>query len=631
MYKALVYATLAYRNPRSIFLKLLEEYTTLNGDMRCEYKKLHDVLKIVSIAAVTKDEVDRTAGLLKDQITKTHGEQISRLTIVELENALDSSPSVMDHFRLQLVNQMPSAEKLELLCALENESLGAFVITSKAIGVKRIHAFRMRLLLRCFDGWRMEVELSHRLTKRRKKTALSAWKKEAQRLKTAKMLEEVSLISFCKALIRRNFIKWRRLVRVKNRVQKICMSEDIDKEVRAASGHLRIFAKKLNRRVAYSTWLSFALMERRCEDAKHWHERKKVKLSFKALLRHSNLEIQQRKYIREASIIQQRALQQLQQQSLEHERNCNRKRPKWTSKQASINGQAKSQTRKLNQNDIGILAIQRELRRKRVEHTKREMEKALNSKWLAKQSEFEASGKRRIEAWTTTADYKLVFQDQEKKYKRILSDAIDEDTENALTSDEVISYSILDGLMADALVDPEFLFKSLPDPFDMVALEMALKEVNCNTTLVERLFDGIAGQSKAMTKERLRELQRLSHQYVGAEGSLWKIYVCSVSRRIQLHNISSGQTITAIKTKHIRQVVRENLISCEMLKVRRTFLEMKQQAHRSMLEQHAVRTIQFMFRQWKGRQSRKRNMWTVDRLRLKNEEKEAKAAQVVSG
>ena len=624
MYKALVYAASAYRNPRSIFLNLLEEYTSSNGDTRCDYKKLGDVLKIVSIAAVTNSEVGRTSGLLQDQLTKTCGGGSTRLTIVELEKALDSCPSIMDHFRLQLVNQMPSDDKIELLCALENESLGAFIEASKAIGIKRMHAFKMRSLLRCFDAWRMEVQLSHRVTKRRKKTALSAWNKEAQRLKMAKVLKEVSLVTGYTALMRRSFIRWRRLNAVKNRVQRICLSGDIDKEVRSASGHLRVFAKKLKRRLAYSTWISYTLMERRCEDAKHWHERKTVRLAFHVIHRHSILEIQQRKRIREASLIQQRKLQQLQQQSLELERNKDHKRPKWTSKLASP---AKSHTRKLSQDDIEILISQRELRRNRVEHKKLEMEKAMNTKWLAKQSEFETSLMRRIEAWKSSADYKRLFEDQELKYRRMLSDAIDEDTERALSSDDVISYSILDGLMVNSLVDPELFFKSLPDPFDIFAFERALDGVNFNTFEVESLFEGMAGLSKSMTKGRLRELQSLSHQYVGEEGSLWKIYACS--SRIQFHNISSGQTITAIKKKHIRQAVRENLHSCEILKARRTFAEMKQQAYRSMWEQHAAKTIQYMYRLWKGRHQVKRKLWIVDRLRLKKRAKETKAARVI--
>jgi hypothetical protein len=625
MYKALVYAASAYRNPRSIFLNLLEEYTL--SDTRCDYKKLGDVLKVVSIAAVTNSEVGRTSGLLQDQLTKTCGGGSARLTIVELEKALDLCPSVMDHFRLQLVNQMPSDDKIELLCDLENESLGAFIEASKAIGIKRMHAFKMRRLLRCFDAWRMEVQLSHRVTKRRKKTALLAWNKEAQRLKMAKVLEEVSLVTGYTALMRRSFIRWRRLNAVKNRVQRICLSGDVDKEVRSASGHLRVFAKKLKRRLAYSTWISYTLMERRCEDAKHWHERKTVRLAFHVIHRHSSFEIQQRKRIREASILQQRKMQQLQQQSLDLERNKDHKRPKWTSKLASSNSPVKSHTRKLSQGDIEILNSQRELRRKRVEHTKREMEKAMNTKWLAKQSEFETSLMRRIEAWKSSADYKRKFEDQELKYRRKLSDAIDEDTERALSSDDVISYSILDGLMVNSLVDPELFFKSLPDPFDIVAFERALDGVNFNSFEVEILFEGMAGLSKSMTKGRLRELQSLSHQYMGEEGSLWKIYACS--SRIQFHNISTGQTITAIKKKHIRQAVRENLHSCEKLKARWTFDEMKQQAYRSMWEQHAAKTIQYMYRLWKGRQQVKRKLWIVDRLRLKKRERETKAARVI--
>lgn len=629
MHKALVYAAPAYWNPRSIFLKILDEYTQ-NGDMRCDYKRLGDILKIVSIAAVTKSESGRTSGLLEDQLRSSSVGRSTRVSMIELEKALDSCTSVMDHFRLQLVNQMPSDEKIELLCALENESLGAFIEASKAIGIKRMHAFKMRRLLRCFDAWRLEVELSHRLTKCRKKRALSAWNKEAQRLKMVKALEEVSIITGYTAKIRRSFMRWRKLYEVKYRIQSICLSEDIDKEVRSASGHLRVFAKKLKRRLAFSTWISFTLIERRSEDAKHWQERKTVRVAFRSLRKHASLEIQHRKRIREASLIQQRKSLQLQQQSLELERNKHLRRPtpKWTSVLALANNQDKSKKRQLSQDDIDILNSQRELRRKRVEHTRRQMEKAMDIKWLSKQSEFEASLTRQIEAWKSSADYKRLFEDQEKKYKMILSDAIDEVTERALTSDDVISYSILDGLMRSSNVDPELFFKSLPDPFDIVSFKSAVDGVNFITFDEENIFEKIVGQSKSISIGRMRELQRLSYQYVGEEGSQWKVY--ALSSRIQFHNISSGQTITTIRKKHIRQVIRENLLSCEMFKARRTFSELKQEAYRSMWEQHAAKTIQFMFRLWKGRQQLRRKLWIVDRLRLKTtKEKEMRAARII--
>ena len=629
IYKALVYAASAYRNPRSIFLKLLEEYT-LNGDMRNDYK-LGDILRVVSIGAVTSTEFGRTSGLLQDHLTRRYGGGSSHLTIVELEKALDSCPSIMDHFRLQLVCHMPSEEKIELLMTLENESLGAFIETSKVIGVKRMHAFKMRRLLRYFDAWRKEVELSHRLKKRRQKRALSAWNKEAQRLKTAKTLEQISIISGYSAMVRRSFRRWRRLNAVKTRVQRICVSEDIDKEVRSASGHLRGFAKKLNRRVAYATWISFTLIERRCEDAKHWHERKIVRFAFHAIHKYSSIQIQLRKRTREASKIQQRKMQLLHQQSLqrEKEKSIKRSKSKWTSAFVSTSSQDKSQTRQLSQDDIKILNSQREARRKRVEQTKRDMEKAMNSKWFLKQSEFEASLMRQIEAWKLSAEYKRLFEDQETKYKILLSDAIDKDTERYLTSDDVISYSILDGLMANANVDPEFFFNSLPDPFDIVAFEKALDGVNFITFDVERIFDRIVGKSKLMSKGRMRELQRLSHQYIGEDGSLWKIYIHVFSGRIQFHNISTDRTITTIRKKDIRQIIKENLLSCQMLKARRTFSEIKQQAYRSMWEQHSAKTIQFMFRRCKGRQQVKRKLWIVDIVRLKTKKKETNAAQVI--
>jgi hypothetical protein len=234
MYKSLVYAKLAYRNPRVIFFNILEEYT-LNGDSTSdEDKTVEDVLKIISIAAITTDEYKITSGLLGDELTKSCENSI--ISLLELEKVLDKMPSVLYNFRLQLVNQMPSDAKLELLDALEDESLCVFIDASRRVGVKRMRAFRMRKMWNCFVGWRKEVQYSNCVRQRIKRTALSAWKKEAYRLVTARMLEEISVISCYKALIRRHFIKWRRLVLIKNRIQRICISEDIDKEVRAASG-----------------------------------------------------------------------------------------------------------------------------------------------------------------------------------------------------------------------------------------------------------------------------------------------------------------------------------------------------------------------------------------------------------
>jgi hypothetical protein len=357
-----------------------------------------------------------------------------------------------------------------------------------------------------------------------------------------------------------------------------------------------------------------------------------------ALRQYSSREREQRKRLREATIIQQRQLMRQRQKEFELERNlhCNSSSKKWTSKQASMmrgSNEAKLQTRQLlSQKELRILETQRNLRRARVAQRKAEMEKAFNSKWLMKQAEFLAAGTKRIEGWMKTVDYKILFEEQENHYKNILSDTIDKDTERALSSNDVRSYSILDALLSNAAVVPEIVLDTLPDPFDRLAFQNALeKEASLDTDQVYRIFEGLTGgQSESITKARLGELQRTSHRYLGSEGSQWKIYICSKSRQIILHNISSGQKITNIRKKHIQQVIRENIVSCENLKVRRAFYQKKKEAHRSMLEQHSTKIIQHMFRQWKRRELVNRKFWFVDRLRIKAaKEKEARAARVI--
>ena len=91
----------------------------------------------------------------------------------------------------------------------------------------------------------------------------------------------------------------------------------------------------------------------------------------------------------------------------------------------------------------------------------------------------------------------------------------------AISSNDVISYSNLDALLANVAVVPETVFDALPDPFDRLAFQNALeKEASLNTDQVYRIFEGLTGgQSESITKARLGELQRTSHRYLGLEGS----------------------------------------------------------------------------------------------------------------
>ncbi|KAL7547407.1 hypothetical protein ACHAWF_010714, partial [Thalassiosira exigua] len=99
-------------------MKLLRDYaleceapigSASDLDQGCWF--LHDVVKTVSVAAVSDDEVDSTAGLLGDALRRlTTG---SVITMDQLLEAFDSYPSVLESFRSQMVTQLTSDQRLE--------------------------------------------------------------------------------------------------------------------------------------------------------------------------------------------------------------------------------------------------------------------------------------------------------------------------------------------------------------------------------------------------------------------------------------------------------------------------------------------------------------------------------------
>ena len=135
-FKAALLAASAFHHPKSAFLKLTHDFTidciNNNGiidDINDQWF-IADILRVVSIAAVTDDGVDCTAGLLEQSIKRLATESWRPRSIVTadlLMKALDSTPCVMQNFRSQMVSKLSSEERLKILA---REEVGPLRVSS---------------------------------------------------------------------------------------------------------------------------------------------------------------------------------------------------------------------------------------------------------------------------------------------------------------------------------------------------------------------------------------------------------------------------------------------------------------------------------------------------------------------
>ena len=113
-----IVATYAFRNPKMVYLKLMEDFVTEDdGGGRNNSWLLTAVARVVSIAAVN-DEEDKSTGVqLTERIHQLTSSSI--ITMSVLLKALELSPTVLKGFRSQLVAKLSQDERFALMAGEE--------------------------------------------------------------------------------------------------------------------------------------------------------------------------------------------------------------------------------------------------------------------------------------------------------------------------------------------------------------------------------------------------------------------------------------------------------------------------------------------------------------------------------
>ena len=270
--------------------------------------------------------------------------------------------------------------------------------------------------------------------------------------------------------------------------------------------------------------------------------------------------------------------------------------------------------------DADILLEQREQRRFRLQSDIKQLYDLFQCQWALKERDVVSAHESAIQNWMVSAEFKDICLKKEKEIMRVmaLGSRITNEHETALSNISAIAYSILDSNLAGANVCiDEFMHCLSSDTINLDQFETALD--SCNTSIdaehMRGLFHDLCLNSTgtdSFTAEELglKELNKhrqLSNK-VCPDGAVWRFYICPHNQELLFHNAARNEKIyeSAVTKKHARKIVKENLRSVDMMKVRRDLFYQKCKAYDIAIRNYRAKQIQFMYRHWRGRRNIKR-------------------------
>jgi hypothetical protein len=95
-----------------------------------------------------------------------------------------------------------------------------------------------------------------------------------------------------------------------------------------------------------------------------------------------------------------------------------------------------------------------------------------------------------------------------------------------------------------------------------------------------------SARKEMLTIKELTEYRNLS-KHISPDGATWKCYVCPYTQCLLFHHVARNEKIfeADISKKHVQRIVRENLYSVKMMKLRTDLFHDKCKA-RSLMQTH---------------------------------------------
>lgn len=243
-----------YENPSRLLFSFFKLYAAPGGSA-----VRSDVVRIISIAAVTRAEISR-------MLMVTH--HLPRFVkLSRFQSFLAVHPNIIDAFRLQLWNQLPDSSKLGYLQSREDASARWFCQYAHEINVKSATTFRDLSSLRCsFGAWCKfhqgvtRIQLQQRTVSLRKcKTSILWWHSYTTQQRISHARRHIAAVLGERAIMRRVFrTKWHRYSCSKGRLRQISDNfESHAAEIAHGAFILRHTMISTFRRKAMIRWLSW--------------------------------------------------------------------------------------------------------------------------------------------------------------------------------------------------------------------------------------------------------------------------------------------------------------------------------------------------------------------------------------
>ena len=554
---------------------------------------------------------------------------------------------MLQNVRHQLVSMLSDTERLALLAADESISLLAFrKQLKKILREKQRTFFTKRILHTVFKAWRKDLMLANWLNGRRKRDAFTDWLVAIKSIQATRLFTSTSHAFFCKSTALKAFRKMRRNARVMKKIKR-CYTSEVEKNISAGMGHIRLLMTSLVIRKAFEEWIIISSYENRLMEAQRWHNKRVQRIVIRHLYLTTMSAIKARKASRLASIQQEYVIQPsgLINSNPELPESMMIKKEKMKQHEEARQRQATLQ----KAIDANILQNQREQRLQRETARRTQREEEFNLAWSRKKTDAEYACKERMKGWALTTDFKEQSLKRQKVMLRCFTithaSTLDTAREEAIASRSVISASIFDAKLAQVGIcwdEIEERLEKISPPISAIKFQSLL--VSCGIPLsgseLEELFrsfveyhDPAKSKDTSIELGKLKELLRLADLYVGKEGTRWKMYVNPIHRQLQIHNVFTGEKfiekdIKKIDIRQLRSLIRgvwsplsercvsDNMQDEEMYQVRRAQHKERSNAHKDMIEHHAANSIQSLYCRYREKKMMKKQLWMLERRNL---------------
>ena len=603
-YLCILLSEIVLENPKRILLKLFDVFSNPERDSTIS---LQNASQILSIAAVTEEDYEHTAGRWQQtlsQISISHNDCNKYITKETFLNVLEVAPGIVIHYRDQLLDHIGNDARLRIFAKQEEKAVTAFQSHVRKLQLERsLFMWKHHVQLYFFQTWKEFTIIQERNRRNHlwmlywsTQNYLHWWKRYTNVRKEYQTKRGIIYKMARRNTLQKFFAMWKKYCTVIHKVRRACAATDMNhKRIDAGLGHLRLLYRQYQKRVYFQIWFFRVYMEQCWEKACCFYKDLIMKRSFQALRQYAQQSINEWKREQDAQK-QQKWLQQVfeevdthilqmkQQQIQQQEQKENEKILEESYIQHMVQQRNLAQTKA---KDRYIREVQAEARKGRVDLQRLALLSSFEEEWDQKFHRMEQESHARVNKWLHQPASKEILQKELKILERdfFMPPSIETlEREQILSSLANICLSMMDGqlfhkgwLMDDfvdklkawngshhhhhhhhqfpssniELQDLCYITESFGIQIEKSMLRSLYIEItnqkhNNNDSKQANIENENYDSSSFCRVVDIEKLQRFinhSFQYNGVQGSPWKKYISPAHDIMLFHNVISNVQI----------------------------------------------------------------------------------------